>query len=343
MRGGGLARDGAAGRPDIARIGLLSDVPAVAVSRADIMIPRMRNGHIGRLVASALVIGGCAPGGDPAGGRTERPTDARAAPVSETALLPAATASQVAGQWDVVSFNNYRPERLSGTTRAAYADFGADGVSLRLECNYTGRTGRVLDGRFVAGPPDNRVQTTIGCGPERGPREALYFSVFERDPSVALAGPDRLRLRAGRDELILERPAVRRMAYLASLRELQGEWEMVELSWFPAAGGVAGIGLSEPSRRLVIEGDRLAIGGCPALGLTFRYTDAGQVKKVAGATLPAGRVGCPALSDRADGPALPSASDAIRLLHGDPLVEKTRDGALVLSNGQHALLLRRPV
>lgn len=57
--------------------------------------------------------------------------------------------------------------------------------------------------------------------------------------------------------------------------------------------------------------------------------------------LPAGPLACPGLSDTADGPALPKASEAIRLLHADPLVEKAGHGTLLLSNGEYALLISR--
>lgn len=257
-------------------------------------------------------------------------------------LTLSSSAADVAGKWDVVSFEGYRPQRISGTVRAAYADFGTSGVSLRLECNYTGRSGRVVEGRFVAAPTNERIQTQIGCGPERGPREERYFTFFERTPSVEFVGDDRLHLRAGQDELILERPSARRLSYLASSAELQGEWAMVEVSWFPPGGGVAGIGLSEAANRLVIEGNRLRVRGCPEVDLTFQYTIHGQLRKLVGAMLPAGPLACPGLSDMADGPALPKASDAIRLLHADPLVEKAGDGALLLSTGEYALLIMRP-
>lgn len=292
-----------------------------------------------------LALAACAQTSKSASETAGRP-EATSAPASASADQPASatpisTTADVAGQWDVVSFDGYRPQRLSGTGRAAYADFGVKGVGLRLECNYTSRPGRVIDGRFVVEPAADRVQTQIGCGPERGPREARYFGFFERNPSVEFVSLDRLRLRAGQDELILERPSVRRLSYLASIAELQGEWDMIGLSWFPPDGGMAGIGLSETANRIVILGDRLQVRGCPGVDLTFRYSELGQLQKSGGVELPAGPLACPGLSDTVDGPVLPKASDAIRLLHADPLVEKTGDGALVISTAEQALLVRR--
>lgn len=297
-----------------------------------------QTGFSSLLLAVVFALSACAPNAE---GGTE--STARAGALRGQDLLLASTpTADIMGQWDVVSFEGYRPPRLSGTARAAYADFGRDGVALRMECNYTGRMGRVLNGRFVSEAAGDRIQTQIGCGPERGPREARYFRFFERSPSVEVVGADRLRLRAGQDELVLERPAVRRLSHLVSSDELQGEWEMLEVSWFPPAGGVAGIGLSGGANRIVIEGHELRIRGCPKADLTFRYTEEGRLRKDGGAILPAGPVACPGLSDSADGAALPRPSDAIRLLHRDPLVERTGEGGLFVSDGDYAVLLRRP-
>lgn len=302
------------------------------------MSGRTHNG-LGPTVAIVLALTACAPTSESASETTGQPEDAPTDPA--TPITPISTTADVAGQWDVVSFEGYQPRRLSGTVRAAYADFETSGVGLRMECNYTGRSGRVIDGHFVAEPGGDGVQTQMGCGPERGPREVRYFGFFERNPSIEFISVDRLRLRAGQDELILERPSLRRLSYLASSTELQGEWKMLEVSWFSPDGGAAGIGLSEASSRIVIEGDRLRVRGCPGVDLTFQYTGQGQLRKSGGAMLAPGPLACPGLSDTADGPALPKASDAIRLLHADPLVEKAGDGTLLLSNGEYALLISR--
>lgn len=276
----------------------------------------------------ALCLAACIPGSGP---QLER----------DGPLQQIPTAADVAGQWDVVSFAGYRPSRLSGTGRAAYADFGTEGVSLRMECNYTGRSGRIVDGHFTSNGASDHVQTEMGCGSERGPREERYFRFFGSNPSIEMVSTERLRLSAGPDELILERPSLRRLSYLVSNADLQGEWEMLELSWFPPSGGVAGIGLSEVPNRVVINGDRLVIQGCPGIDLTFHYTERGQLRNNGGTPLPAGPLACLGLSDTPDAPALPRASDSIRLLHANPLVERAEEGTLSLSTDTHALLIRR--
>ena len=85
----------------------------------------------------------------------------------------------VLGAWDVVSFEGYAPRsRVVGSTRAAYADFDADGVRLRMECNYAGRRGAVRAGVFEAAADADHMQTLMGCGADGNAREARYFTFF---------------------------------------------------------------------------------------------------------------------------------------------------------------------
>jgi hypothetical protein len=63
--------------------------------------------------------------------------------VAAQAPAPVHDPAQVLGEWDVVSFEGYRPQRLMGGSRAAFADFGPEGVRLRIECNYSGRGGKI--------------------------------------------------------------------------------------------------------------------------------------------------------------------------------------------------------
>lgn len=299
--------------------------------------------HAHRIVRGALLVtalfglGACSPStGSPSPTAEEGVRRA----VEDQHTPRAADARSVAGQWDVVSFEGYRPARLIGTGRAAYADFGSGGVSLRMECNYTGRPGAVRDGRFALGDDSNSVQTSMGCGPERGSREARFFGFFEQAPTIETLGPDRLRLRAGASELLLERPAVRRLSNLPSRAELDGAWRMMDITRYLPEGGVSGTGLSEIPGQLIIAGDRLYFSACPEQGLSVRYAPEGRLVKTDGPAPASGPLGCPGVSDVADAPILPSASEALRLLHADPLVEKSGEG-LLLSTERHGLLIVR--
>jgi heat shock protein HslJ len=229
---------------------------------------------------------------------------------------------------------------MSGTTRAAYADFGRGGVALRIECNYSGREGTVRDGRFIAVPRQETASTAMGCGPEREAREGRLFDFFQRNPLIERTGDDGLRLTADGRELLLERPARRRLAFVPTQAELQGRWRLLELTRYEPGGGYSGIGLSETPGRLVIEGDRLFHSRCPQHALRFRYDESGRLRNAGGPSSRREMGDCAALPARRDGPALPTPADALRLLQDEPAVERSGDD-LLLSTERYGLLITR--
>jgi hypothetical protein len=249
--------------------------------------------------------------------------------------------SQIEGQWDVVSFEGYRPQRLIGSGRAAYADFGPNGVSLRIECNHSGRGGTVRAGRFVPAENDLAIQTQMACGPEREARDSSYFAFFSRSPTVELLSDGRLRVRADETELILERSAKRRLAYLPTPSELQGEWRMMELTHYVPEGGSAGIGLSEMPGRVVFSDNTARYSRCPQHDLQFRFSDEGILVKTGGSELPAEPSGCPDLGEAPRAAMMPVPWDALRVLHSNPMVEKSGDDQLLVSTERLGLLLTR--
>ena len=242
----------------------------------------------------------------------------------------------------MVSFEGYEPRRLSGTIRAAFADFGVGGVALRIECNYSGRSGAVRDGRFLSALSNDRMQTATSCGPKRNSRESRYFTFFEQSPTMERLGGDRLRLRSGNSELILERPDRRRLASLPTAMQLEGKWQLVEVTRYLEGNGHSGIGLSEVPGRSVIADDRLNYDRCPQFGLSFTLTADGVLRKVQGTAPPPGApTGCPELADPAPGRELPSQWDVLRLLHEDPRVELSGPDTLLVSTDQLGLLLTK--
>jgi hypothetical protein len=264
-----------------------------------------------------------------------------AAPPAPPEPLPLADAASIAGKWDVVSFEGYRPRRLSGTHRAAYADFSERGVGLRMECNYSGRAGTIRDGKFIASEADDGAQTVMSCGRERDARESRFFSFFDKDATIERIGPDRLLLRSGATELILERPAVRRLQYVPTPAELEGRWRLLEVTHYMPGGGYSGIGLSEVPGRIVVSGDRLSYSRCPQFGLTFRVGPDGRLEKTGGTAPPATPADCRELAEPAPGRELPSQWDVLRLLHDTPLVEKTGEDALLISTERFGLLVTK--
>lgn len=266
------------------------------------------------------------------------PTEPAGMPV-EPAARPVQSSTEIAGRWDVVSFEGYRPARMQGATPAAFANFSADRVGLRMECNYSGVGGTVRDGRFVAeaGP---RTQTEMGCEPELEARDSRYFSFFDRSPTVERLATGRLRLVAGDSVLILERPEQRRLANLLELHELNGRWRMESLTRYGSQGGYSGIGLSDVPGRIVIDGNRLSYDRCPQYELTFAYGAEGRLVKTGGAPLPE-QPDCAALKSRWETSGLPTPDEILPLLHGSPWVEDVGNGNMLIANEQLGLLVAK--
>ncbi|MGZ8998967.1 MAG: hypothetical protein ACXW2T_08940, partial [Allosphingosinicella sp.] len=270
------------------------------------------------------------------------PVSGQAEPApSVSTLFPVTDSASIAGQWDVVRFEGYEPRRLSGTVRAAFADFSEDGVALRIECNYSGRAGVVREGRFSTSGRNDRAQTAMSCGPERNARESRFFTFFESGPVIERRGSDELHLRAGNSELILQRPATRRLAFLPTADRLQGRWRLLEVTRYLPGGGHSGIGLSEVPGRIVIAGDRISYNRCPRYGLGFILGADGTVQKTSGATPPPVPTGCPELAEPAPGSQLPARWDLLRLLHFTPVVERSGDDALLISTETLGLLVTK--
>lgn len=246
----------------------------------------------------------------------------------------------MAGQWDVVSFEGHRPKRLNGTTRAAFADFGANGVGLRIECNHSGRAGRVAGGRFQPARDDDGMQTVMSCGPERDARDGRFFAFFDKPSTIERAGPDRVRLRADGVELVLEHPTRRRLANVPTPAEMLGDWRMLELTRYEAGGGYSGIGLSDVPGRIVIADGRMSYSRCPRYAVSFRAGAAGRLVKTGG-DLPAAPGDCRELGAPADAPLLPARSQILHLLHSSPAVERSGEDALLLSNDEFGLLVTK--
>lgn len=255
----------------------------------------------------------------------------------ELAAMPVQSSAEIAGRWDVVSFEGYQPAHSQGATPAAFANFSGYGVSLRIECNHSSVSGVVRDGRFVP-QPGLRMQTQMGCGPEREERDRRYFSFFDRSPTVERLANGRLRLIAGESALILERPEQRRLAFLPKRDELDGRWRMDSLTRYGPHGGYSGIGLSDIPGRLVIDGNRLSYDRCPQYDLTFSYSADGRLLKTGGAPLPE-KAECAALKLSWETRGVPTPDQILPLLHGGPWVEDVGNGRMLIANEQLGLLV----
>lgn len=247
--------------------------------------------------------------------------------------LPVPSPAEIAGRWDVVSFEGYQPASRHG----AFANFWPHGVSLRIECNRSSIPGLVRDGRFLT-QPGPRMSTEMGCGAEREQRDSRYFSFFDRSPTIERLSNGRLRLVAGNSVLILERPEQRRLAYRPERDELEGRWRMESLTRYGPQDGESGIGLSDLPGLIVIQGNRLSYDRCPQFALTFTYSADGRLMKTGGAVLPA-KLDCAQLRLPWQTTALPTPDEILPLLHGNPWVEELGNRRMLIANGQLGLVV----
>lgn len=269
-----------------------------------------------------------------------RPPVATSEVRTEANAMPVVTSAEVLGNWDVVIFEGYRPVRMRGSNRAAFADFDEQGVRLRIECNYSAVGGAVRDGIFVS-RPSLRIQTEMGCGKERQDRDERYFAFFARNPTVKRLPDGKLSLVAGETELVLQRTEERRLAFLPDRQSVAGTWRMESLTRYEFQGGWSGIGLSDVPGHIVIDGNRLSYDRCPQFALTFDYASDGRLVKTGGDPLPE-KPDCPALNyPDYSAPALPSAMQILTLLHSNPWLEDVGNGQMLVANDQLGLLLAR--
>jgi hypothetical protein len=116
---------------------------------------------------------------------------------------------------------------------------------------------------------------------------------------------------------------------------------MLQITRFMPEGGYTGSGLSEVPGRIVIAGGRIAYSRCPQYAAAFRFTEVGRLEKTGGTAPPRGFRDCPELNGPVQGYQLPEFADVLALLHASPMVERTRDGSLLLSTEGFGLLLTK--
>ena len=257
------------------------------------------------------------------------------AAAAEPSAAPAPSADELAGRWDVVSFEGYQPASRHG----AFANFWAHGVSVRLDCNRSRIPGIVRDGRFVT-QPGPRMATEMGCGAELEARDTRYFSFFDRSPAIERFANGRLRLVAGDSILILERPDQRRLAFLPAPGELNGRWRMESLTRYGPEDGESGIGLSDVPGRILIDGNRLSYDRCPQYALTFTYGADGRLRKTDGAPLPE-KTDCPHLKPPRETFDMPTPDQILPLLHGNPWVEELGNGRMLIATEELGLIVAK--
>ncbi len=180
--------------------------------------------------------------------------------------------AELAGEWDIVSFDGHSPPRLDGDgQRHAYVDIAEKGMRFSISCNHSGMAGRIEAGVLHPAQPDDGMQTAMGCGAEREARDASFFKFFRARPQVRLLPDGRLRMTAPGHELLLERSSVRRLAMGPALAEITGTWRVVSVMRF-VGGGHHGWGAMFAPGRVRIENGMLSYSRCPAASVRFSYT-----------------------------------------------------------------------
>ena len=293
-----------------------------------------------RLLLPILLIGsaaGCASTAAPQAGRTadeHAPLPARKQLTPR--IHPVRALSDIAGEWDIVSFDGHSPPRLDPYgQRHAYVDIGQGRLDFSISCNFSGMAGAIRGGVLHAARGDMGVQTVMGCGPEREARERAFFRFFRSRPRVSRLSGARLRMTGSGHELVLERAAVRRLAAGPTPSEIAGAWRVISLYQFEN-GGRQGWGAMNTPGRVRIENGALSYSRCPAATVRFTYT-ADFVLRRAEAGPPAGSATC--------GDIDPAPTEAERklaaLLGQSPEAERVTGGRLVLRSRDYAVLLTR--
>jgi hypothetical protein len=254
------------------------------------------------------------------------------APAAERAAV--ASLAEIAGEWDIVSFDGHSPPRLdSDGQRHAYVDIYAAGMRFAISCNHSGMAGRIEGNVLLRAPIDDGMQTAMGCGPEREARDAAFFAFFRSRPEIERLGDGRLRLTAPGHELLLERSAVRRLAMGPALAEISGSWRVVGFTRFEN-GGHRGWGAMYAPGRVTIGEGRVSYSRCPAASVRVDYTSDFLLRRQDGGA-PGAAVACPGVR-----PAATEVEPMLAALLGQsPEVERVNPDRFILRSRDYAVLL----
>lgn len=189
-----------------------------------------------------------------------------------------ATQNDVTGKWDIVRFDNYKPNRISGDGKLnAYVVFGDTGTGYHIGCNFTGNSAIVNDdGYLVPVPTDlENFQTLKGCGRVFEKRDDIFFDMMNSSPLVEIISDGRLRLSTKKHELILERAHIGQMRNaVQSLRSISKKWRIATVN----RGGRGWGGSSYAKRPLSISANYIRYGDCSPYIATPIIEEDGQIK-----------------------------------------------------------------
>ena len=175
-----------------------------------------------------------------------------------------ANQSDIIGKWDIVQFDNYRPNRISSDgSHNAYVAFGDTGTSFHLTCNFTGNFATVNALGYLQNRPPpkgfDNIVTTRGCGKVREKRDDLFFEMMNSSPLVETLDDGRLLLSNVGHTLYLERSHIGRSKNaIRNLDEITGRWNIAIINRRGRGWG----GSTYAKQSLSISKNRIRYGNC---------------------------------------------------------------------------------
>jgi heat shock protein HslJ len=249
----------------------------------------MRGSRLAVPIVASLSAASCAAAAPP------HPAAVAAEPAAAPAARPVASLAEIAGEWDIVSFDGHGPPRLDHDgQRHAYVDIAEQGMRFAIGCNHSGMAGRIEGGVLYPAAIDDGMQTSMGCGPVAEGRDTAFFGFFRARPQVVLMSDGRLLMTAPGHELVLERSSVRRLAMGPALSEIAGSWRVVGFTRFEG-GGYRGWGAMYAPGRVTIAEGRVSYSRCPTAAVAVAYTSHFLLRRQDGAA-PQAAVECRGVS-----------------------------------------------
>jgi hypothetical protein len=241
----------------------------------------------------------------------------------------------VAGQWDIVSFDGYSPRRLDADgKRHAYVDISERGFSFAIECNFSGLAGDVRGGVFHRAATDPGIQTAMGCSPERERRDKAFFRFFWSLPIMETTPDEHLVMTNADHRLVLQRSSIRRVANAPALSELTGRWRVVWFTHYKRPEGSIGWGASYVPGHVVVTSSTIRYTRCPAAAVRYTYGPDYVLRRVE-ASRSSAPAGCGSVRR-----SLTEVEPMLTALLGQsPEAEKVDPGHIVLRSQDYAVLL----
>jgi hypothetical protein len=232
--------------------------------------------------------------------------------------------NEIAGSWDIASFQGYTPKRLQDGVRRAYVHVSPDRLAYAIECNSSGNAAHIDLQGTLHDDEGGRNMTLMGCPAEQARRDSAFFGFFATKPKVRWAGPQRVEMSNGTTKLLLEKPELRRLSFLVPPTELAGRWVPRTATGLNPATGSTGESFGHPSL-VVITPSSLSYSGCGGARFTFRYTREGRMAHVTE-------------DGYADCGVHFASTTLLKIMRSNPLVERDT-GGLTLTAGDYAVIL----